>query len=121
MKNTIALKSNKDFQHVLKKGKWVAGDLISLYMIPNSNDFNMLGIAVGKKFSKSSVRRNRVKRLIKEAYRLNEDSICKGYSMVILLKNNIIFENVTFDTFSRDLLGCLKKADVLVKEEEYNA
>jgi len=29
----------------------------------NGNDFNMMGIAVGKKFSKSSVKRNRVKSL----------------------------------------------------------
>lgn len=121
MKNTIALKNSNDFQRVLKKGAWAAGDLISLYILKNGTDFNMLGIAVGKKFSKSSVKRNRVKRLIKEAYRLNEERICKGYSLVILCKNNVVFENITFDNVCKDLRKCLKKADILVKEEECDA
>ena len=121
MKNTIALKDSNDFQHILKKGRWAAGDMMSLYILPNTEEKNLLGIAVGKKFSKSSVKRNRVKRLIKEAYRLNETGICKGFSMVILWKNNVNYESVTYGNVCKDLLKCLKKADVLIKEEEYNA
>lgn len=120
MKNTIALKNTNDFQHVLKKGKWVSGDFISFYFLPNFTDFNMLGIAVGKKFSKSSVKRNRAKRLIKEAYRLSECIVCKGYSIVIVLKNNTNFEDITYNVIYKDMIKCLKKADVLSKEEELN-
>lgn len=121
MKNTIALKDSNEFQHVLKKGKWAAGDLMSLYILPIKDNINMLGIAVGKKFSKSSVKRNRVKRLIKEAYRVNENVICKGFSMVVLWKNNVRHEDITYWNVCKDLLKCLKKADILVKEEEDNA
>lgn len=121
MKNTIALKSSNEFQYVIRKGKWFAGDLMSLYILPSNTELNILGIAVGKRFSKSSVKRNRVKRLIKEAYRLNENIICKGFSLVILWKNNVKDENVTYCNICKDLLKCLKKADILIKEEEDNA
>ena len=112
MKKTGTLKSSYEFEHVMKKGKWFAGDLMSIYVISNNSKCNMLGIAVGKKFSKSSVKRNRVRRLIKEAYRLNEDIISKGYLIVIVWKNNNVFEEITFDKVYKDLSKCLKKADL---------
>lgn len=121
MKNTFNLKNSEEFQHILKKGTWYPGDLMSLYLVRNGKDFNMIGIAVGKKFSKSSVKRNRVKRLIREAYRLSESRVCKGYSFVFLWKNDVDFKNVTYKNVESDLFKCLKKADILINEEEDNA
>ena len=121
MRNTDSLKNSNDFQRVLKKGTWFAGDFMSLYILPNKEKINMLGIAVGKKISMSSVKRNRVRRLIKEAYRLKEDNIGKGYSIVILWKNNVPYEKVTYENVSRDFLKCLRKADILINKEEDNA
>lgn len=120
MNNTKFLKNSNEFGHVMKKGSWFAGDLISIYVLKNNNEFNLLGIAVGKKFSKSSVKRNRVKRLIKEAYRLNENIINKGNSIVIIWKNNNVYENANFKLISKDLIKCLKKANILNFEEENN-
>ena len=120
LKKTLTLKNSNEFQHVLKKGTWFAGDLMSVYMMPNNSAVNILGIAVGKKFSKSSVRRNRVKRLVKEAYRLNELNIDTGYSIVILWKNNVDFSIVTFDLVLKDLLKCFRKAGILKEMEEIN-
>ena len=120
MKKTLALKDGNEFQRIIKKGKWCAGDLMSVYLKPNNLQNNLLGIAVGKKFSKSSVRRNRVKRLVKEAYRLNELNIDIGYSMVILWKNNVDFSIVTFEVVSKDLLKCLRRAGILKEMEEIN-
>ncbi len=119
MKNTFALKNRNEFQRVLKKGTWFSGDFISLYILPNSDvKYNLLGVAVGKKYSKSSVQRNRVKRLIKENYRLNENRVKTGYLIVIVWKNNNSKENVSFYNISKDLLKCLKKADLFMVEEE---
>lgn len=119
MKNTFTLKNRNEFQRVLKKGTWFSGDFISLYVMPNSvNDVNLLGVAVGKKYSKSSVKRNRVKRLIKENYRLNEPKIKTGYQIIVVWKNNNSKENAKFDNISKDLLKCLKKADLFIVKEE---
>ena len=109
------LKSTKEFQKVLSKGSWFAGDLMSLYLLPTNSKINQLGIAVGKKFSKSSVKRNRVKRLLKESYRLNEARICKGFFVVILFKSNVEFCNINYHVVNKDLCKCLKKANILLE------
>lgn len=118
MESTVALKDAGLFQKVMKKGNWYSGDLITAYVLKNDKPLNLLGIAVGKKFSKASVRRNRAKRVIREAYRLNEASLEIGYLIVIVLKNNAIYDSITFDNVSADLMKCLKKANMLKKEDE---
>ena len=126
------IKKSSDFTRVMKKGKWFSGDFMTMYVMKNDGskwrtmcaatkvnsivDFqnlNRLGIAVSKKFSKSSVKRNRVKRLIKESYRLQENGILKGYSIVFLWKNHVEYDKVCFETISADLLKCMKKANLL--------
>lgn len=89
---------------------------MSLYLLKNNSNNNKLGIAVSKKFSKSSVRRNRVKRLLKEVYRVNEEKIVIGNSIVILWKNNVKYDKVNFENIANDFLKCIKKANIFVNE-----
>ena len=45
----------------------------------------------------------------------------KGYSFVFLWKNDVDYSNVTYINVSNDLLKCLKKADILLNEEDEDA
>lgn len=47
-----------------------------------------MGISVGKKQG-NAVKRNRIKRIIRAAYRLNEDKFPIGYDIVFAGRNNI--------------------------------
>ena len=103
---------------------------MSIYVLNSMDSYNHLGIAVSKKFSKSSVRRNRVKRLLKEIYRLHEDEIITGKFIVILWKNSVGYDIVNFENISQDFFKCLKKSGLLIdkisdipeiREEEFNA
>lgn len=85
MKNTVSLKLNREFQRVYKKGNYKAGRFLVIYTLENRLNYNRLGISTGKRFG-NSVQRNRMRRLIKEIYRLMESSFYTGYDIVIMAK-----------------------------------
>ncbi|AZI53987.1 ribonuclease P protein component [Epilithonimonas vandammei] len=70
------LKKKSDIDLLFKKGKWLSVDnLRIIYLTPNDTatlDSNKTGVSVSKKFFKKAVDRNRLKRLLREAYRLNK-------------------------------------------------
>ena len=73
MKNTQSLKLNRDFRRAYKGDNFVGGYTV-VYMKKNKYQFNRLGLRVGKATGKA-VTRNRLKRLMRESYRLMEDDI----------------------------------------------
>lgn len=85
MKNTLSLKKNQDFKMVYSRGTSFANRLLVIYFLPNGKNSNNLGLSVSKKVGNSVVR-NRVKRLIRESYRLNEQHIRVGYNIVIIAR-----------------------------------
>ncbi len=86
MKNTISLQKNSEFKRVYSKGKSVANHQLVIYKLKNNSNINRLGISVSKKVGNSVVR-SRVKRLIKESYRLKDDNISKvGFDIVIIAR-----------------------------------
>ena len=82
---TESLKSNRDFQKVYKSGKSFANKYLVMYVLENGTDCNRLGISVSKKVGNSVVR-HRVKRIIRESYRLNCDNVKNGLDIVIIAR-----------------------------------
>ena len=87
MKYTESLKKNDDFRSVYSLKNSVAGRYLVLYVKKNGLDINRLGISVSKKVG-NSVARHRLRRLIKEAYRLNEERFHTGSDLVIVARAN---------------------------------
>jgi ribonuclease P protein component len=86
MKESISIKKNNEFQRIYKKGKFIAGKYIVLYCYRNRLDIKRIGITVSKKVG-NSVKRNRLKRLIRESYRYYENSILNGYDLIFVARN----------------------------------
>ena len=82
---TESLKNNRDFQVVYKNGKSFANKYLVMYVLENGTGCNRLGISVSKKVGNSVVR-HRVKRLIKESYRLHEGIFNSGLDIVIIAR-----------------------------------
>jgi len=87
MKYTEILKKNDDFRSVYSLKNSVAGRYLVLYVKKNCLDINRLGISVSKKVGNSVVR-HMIRRLVKEAYRLNEEKFHKGFDLVFIARVN---------------------------------
>lgn len=82
---TDSLKNNRDFQKVYKIGKSYANKYLVMYVMENGMNTNRLGISVSKKVGNSVVR-HRVKRVVRESYRLQEAVFNSGLDIVIVAR-----------------------------------
>ena len=85
---TTVLKDNKAFLRCYKKGRFCADSFVAAYFYPNGSPYNRLGITAGKKQG-CAVTRNRIKRIVRAAYRLNEAEFPLGYDIVFVGRNDI--------------------------------
>ena len=102
----LRLKKQSDFQKIFKKGRRVFSSSLTMLVVPYST--MRMGISIGKKHGKSVVR-NRVKRLLREAFRLTADEMKGKYAIVLIPK---VSEKYAFDTFKRQLLWIIKKENL---------
>ena len=83
MRKIDTLKKNYEFKNVLNRGKFYKGKYVTIYITNNKKEKNVIGIAVSKKIG-NAVKRNRIKRLIRESYYLEKNNLKKGYNIVFL-------------------------------------
>ena len=85
MQFSQSLKKNHEFKRLYARGKSAANQWLVLYCRKNKLGVNRIGITVGGKLG-GAVQRNRVRRRIREAYRLNEGRFAAGYDIVIVAR-----------------------------------
>ena len=77
MKKTVSLKENHLFRRLYNKGRSAVCPELALYVRKNGRSGNRLGLTVSTKVG-CAVVRNRVRRRLREIYRLNEDMLTSG-------------------------------------------
>lgn len=112
MRKIKTLKKNYEFQNVLSRGKFFVGKQITIYITKNKFNFNVIGIAVSTKTC-NAVKRNRIKRLIRENYRLIKNDLKVGNNIVFLWNKKDAVENANFYIIEEDMRKLLKKANLL--------
>ncbi|MFD3155351.1 ribonuclease P protein component [Haloimpatiens sp. FM7330] len=112
-----SIRKNIEFRRVYKRGKSFSNKLLVLYIYKNNNndDITRVGISVSKKVGKS-VTRSRVKRLIKESYRLNKVDLRKGFDLVFIARTAC--KDKAYKDVEKSLINLLRKAG-LYKNEKY--
>ena len=109
MKFSSALKLNHIFRR-LYATKGFANSYLVLYARRNRSDTNRVGITVGKKLGHAVVR-NRVRRRLREVYRLNEDCFAPGWDIVVVARTRCI--EADFCKLTKAYLALAEKAGVL--------
>ena len=112
MKKMQTLKKNYEFENVLKQGKFYIGKQITIYIIKNKENKNLFGIAISKKMC-TAVKRNWIKRKIRENYRLLQEDLKKGYSIVFLWNKKNPVNSANFHIIKEDMIELFKKAGLL--------
>lgn len=109
---TDSLKKNDDFKTVYKEGISRANKLLVVYLLENSTNRNSLGISVSKKVGNSVVR-HRLKRLIKESYRLHENMFNSGLNIVVIAR--VGADKASYYEIESALLHLLRLHNVVIK------
>jgi len=76
--------NSPQFKSVLDRGRRLSNGLLTLYMAENDCSFARLGISVGKSCG-GAVIRNRLKRLLREAFRQSQDVIPGGFDYLLMI------------------------------------
>ncbi|MDO8529435.1 MAG: ribonuclease P protein component [bacterium] len=82
------LTKRTDFVNVYRKGAFFSEGPLSLKSTPNSLKYARIGFSIEKKFFKKAVERNRIKRLLREAFHQNLENIKKSVDMVVFYKKS---------------------------------
>lgn len=89
MKKIVSLHQNREFKRLYARGKSAVGRLVVVYYKKNAAAGGRLGITVSKKLGKAVVR-SRVRRIIREAYRLEGESLLPEIDMVIVARGRAV-------------------------------
>ena len=112
MKYSCSLKLNHIFRR-LYSSKGTANSYFVLYARRNRTGMNRVGITVSKKLG-GAVVRNRVRRRLREVYRLNEALFQPGWDIVVVARSRCI--DASFDKLTRAYLSLAEKAGILRKD-----
>ena len=113
MKYSCALKLNHIFRRLYHTSGQGNGYLV-LYARKNSLGINRVGITVSKKLGHAVVR-NRVRRRLREVYRLNEDRFTPGWDIVVVSRSRCI--GADFRKLTPRYLSLCDRAGLLRREE----
>lgn len=106
--NTESLKRTRDFTRAYRRGKFAAGGFVGVHAIKNpfKNTKNRAGFVAGKSVG-NAVTRNRVKRILREAYRFCAPQLPLGYDFVFVARSRASAK--TAEQLTRDIRFALAK------------
>ncbi|MBQ4425013.1 MAG: ribonuclease P protein component [Lachnospiraceae bacterium] len=114
MREWNSLKKSEDFLKVYRQGRSYGNKLLVLYVLENGeSETGRLGVSVSKKVGNSVVR-HRLRRLIKESFRLHESEWAKADVVVVARREAV---GKSYAEIEQALLHVGKKTRIWLKGE----
>jgi ribonuclease P protein component len=102
-----------EFKAGLKDGAVYSGRSLKLKVAPNKYGKPRIGISLGRHHFKLAVQRNKLRRYLKEAFRLNKYNFNKGYDIIVIPRANCA--GLKFRELNDEFIGTIKKSGIFKK------
>mgnify|MGYP004634067833 FL=1 len=110
MDPAITVKENYEFRRIYRKGKSAVSPQLVVYCQRNRRGHSRLGVSVSTKLG-CAVVRNRVRRRIREIYRLNKPKMLPGYDLIVVARVRAV--ETDYQKLDRTYLRLLEQLDLL--------
>ena len=99
------INSENDFKRILRSGKRIVRNEFKIFILKNGFGYSRFAVVAGIKIG-NSVKRNRIKRVIREVFRRNKTAIGNGFDIIIIPKKNL--NNITYFNLKEKILNAIK-------------
>ena len=107
----VRLKSRAQYLAVQNHGRKIYSKHFLIFFCENAVGWTRIGITISKKVDKRAVARNRLRRRIRELFRLNANRLVSGLDLVVVARFNAA--ECSFENVESEVLGTLKRFKLL--------
>lgn len=115
----MRLRRGSEFARVYRRGSRARGSFITVAAAANDGVATRLGLSIGKRVDKRAVARNRLRRLLREAFRLEYPDLPEGFDLVAI--GSTPGATPDLDALRRELRRLANKAARRFREREESA
>ena len=110
MNKKYTVKKNSDFHRIYSKGKSAVTPFLVVYCRKNRLNVNRTGYTVSAKLGHAVVR-NRVRRRLREVYRLTSPFLSTGYDFIIVARSKAV--NAHFNDLVKAFSNACRKLELM--------
>ncbi len=115
MRFSHSMKENSLFRRLYARGKSAANSYLVIYCRKNGSTENRIGYTVSKKLGHAVVR-NRVRRRLREIYRLHESEFLSGRDIVVVARSRTV--GAPYAKLERAFLSLSEKLGLLAEKRD---